>query len=177
MTARWSSTIHARPTRPSRQRSSFGGCASRFFAADAYCQRYVPQVFCSLRCGSHHRLFWKRRVGNVPPPPPTSVPPTVAPTATSGPATRRQHLSMANLHRQQLWGHTLAHGARADCTATTQPAPTVPPPTPSAAVSPLLECTVDNGNGTFQAYLGTRTTTSLPSRFRLALTMDSARTQ
>ena len=92
--------------------------------------------------------------GNVPPPPP-SEPPAATPTATSGPTTPTATPKHGTPQPTATVGGTPSPTVPVPTVLPpTQPAPTVPPPTPSAAVSPLLECTVDNGNGTFQVYFG-----------------------
>jgi Flp pilus assembly protein TadG len=94
---------------------------------------------------------------DVPPivPPPPSNPPTATPTATSGPTPTATATPKHFNPTATAVGGTPSPTVPVP-TATTEPSPTatVPPATPSAAVSPLSECTIDNGNGTFKAYFG-----------------------
>ena len=95
---------------------------------------------------------------DVPPvvPPPPSDPPTATPTPTSGPTATPTSTPKHGGPTATATVATTPSPTVPVPTAPppTEPAPTVPPPTPSAAVSPLTECTIDNGNGTFKAYFG-----------------------
>jgi len=88
-------------------------------------------------------------------PPPTSVLPTAVSTATSLPATPTATPKHGTPQPTATVGGTPSPTVPVPTVPPpTQPPPTVPPATPSAAVSPILECTIDNGNGTFQAHFG-----------------------